>query len=88
MYADNGDKGVGRMKIIIYSKPSCQACDLTKAWLDSNDIDYTAIDAYDDVDAFKEIKERGFMGFPVVKIGDSWDNSWSGFDYQKLNELL
>ena len=76
------------MEIIIYSKPDCGACDTTKAWLDSNNLEYTSVDAYEDVDAFREIKEQGFMGFPVVKVGDSWDNSWSGFDYQKLNELL
>ena len=76
------------MKVTVYSKPSCQACDLTKIWLDNNNVPYAAIDAYEDVDAMSELQSHGFMGFPVVKVGDSWDNSWSGFDYQKLNELL
>lgn len=75
------------MKVTVYSKPDCGACDTTKAWLDINGIDYESVDAYDNVDAFKEIKERGFMGFPVVSV-DDWAISWSGFDYQKLNELL
>ena len=75
------------MKIIVYSKPNCGACDITKQWLDSNNLEYTSINAYEDKKAMAEIQERGFMSFPVVNV-DDWERSWSGFDYQKLSELL
>ena len=75
------------MKITVYSKPNCGACDITKQWLDSNNLEYTSIDAYEDEKAMAEIQERGFMSFPVVNV-DDWERSWSGFDYQNLNELI
>ena len=75
------------MKITIYSKPNCGACDITKQWLDNNDIPYTAIDAFENVDAMAEIQSHGFMGFPVVTV-DGWDNAWTGFEIDRLEELL
>ena len=75
------------MKITVYSKHNCQACDLTKAWLDSNNVPYTAIDAYEDADAMAELQAHGFMSFPVVAVG-SFDNAWTGFEIDRLEELL
>ncbi len=75
------------MKITVYSKPNCQACDLTKMWLDNNDLSYTAINAYEDEKAMAEIQENGFMSFPVVTVG-SFDNAWTGFEIDRLEELL
>ena len=75
------------MKITVYSKPNCQACDLTKIWLDNNNLPYTAIDAYEDADAMAEIQSHGFMSFPVVTVG-SFDNAWTGFEIDRLEELL
>ena len=75
------------MKIIIYSKPNCGACDLTKTWLDDNNLEYTAIDAYEDADAMAELQSHGFMSFPVVTVG-SFDNAWAGFEISRLEELL
>lgn len=74
------------MKITVYSKPNCGACDITKQWLDGNNIEYEAIDAYEDEEAMKELQEHGFMSFPVVKV-DTWDNAWTGFDINRLEEL-
>ena len=74
-------------KVIVYSKPDCGACDITKAWLEDNGIEYETIDATQDTQAMEEIQERGFMGFPVVNV-DNWERSWSGFDFQNLGELL
>ena len=75
------------MKITVYSKSNCQACDLTKQWLDSNNVSYVAIDAYEDADAMAELQSHGFMSFPVVTVG-SFDNAWTGFEIDKLEELL
>ena len=75
------------MKIIIYSKPNCGACDLTKTWLDDNNLEYTAINAYEDADAMAGLQSHGFMSFPVVTVG-SFDNAWGGFEINRLEELL
>ena len=47
------------MKVTVYSKSNCQACDLTKQWLDGNNVPYTAIDAYEDADAMAELQYTG-----------------------------
>ena len=62
-------RGVGRMKITVFSKPNCGACDITKQWLDNNDIEYTAIDAYEDADAMAEIQSHGFMSWRYQRLG-------------------
>lgn len=75
------------MKITVYSKPNCGACDITKQWLDGNNVPYTAIDAYEDEQSMREIQSHGFMSFPVVTVG-SFDNAWTGFEISRLEELL
>lgn len=45
---------------------------------------YMAIVATDD--DREMLRERGFMEFPVVCIND-WEDSWSGYRVDKLNEL-
>ena len=75
------------MKITVYSKPNCQACDLTKTWLDNNDVSYAAIDAYEDEQAMAELQKHGFMSFPVVTV-NGFDRAWTGFELDRLEELL
>ena len=75
------------MKVTVYSKPNCQACDLTKQWLDNNNIPYAAINAYEDADVMAELQSHGFMSFPVVTV-DGWDNAWADFRPDRLEELL
>lgn len=75
------------MKITVYSKPNCGACDITKQWLDSNKVPYTAINAYEDEQAMRELQSHGFMSFPVVTVG-SFDNAWTGFEINRLEGLL
>ena len=75
------------MKITVFSKPICGACDITKEWLDNNNVPYAAVDAYEDADAMAELQSHGFMSFPVVTV-DGWDNAWTGFEIDRLEELL
>ena len=75
------------MKITIYSKPNCQACDLTKTWLDNNNLPYESINAYEDADAMAELQKHGFMSFPVVTV-NGFDRAWTGFELNRLEELL
>ena len=51
------------------------------------DIEFEAIDGYEDEQAMAELQSHGFMSFPVVTVG-SFDNAWTGFEIDKLEELL
>ena len=75
------------MKVTVYGKPNCGACDITKQWLNSHNVPYTAIDAYEDEQAMRELQSHGCMSFPVVTVG-SLDNAWAGFEINRLDELL
>lgn len=75
------------MKVTVYSKPNCGACDITKQWLDSNNLPYAAVDAYEDEQAMAELQKHGFMSFPVVTV-NGFDRAWTGFELNRLEELL
>ena len=71
--------------ITVYTKPQCVQCDATKRWLDNNDIAYTTVDISKDLDALDRIVALGFRAAPVV---DSPVGSWSGFNPDKLSQLI
>ena len=75
------------MNITVYSKPNCGACDITKQWLDSNNLPYESINAYEDEQAMAELQKHGFMSFPVVTV-NGFDRAWTGFELNRLEELL
>ena len=68
----------------VYTKPSCVQCDMTKRYMDKNNIEYTTIDITQDRDALDLILGMGFSSAPVV-ISDK--GSWAGFQPDKLSEL-
>lgn len=69
---------------IIYTKPDCQACYATKAYLKRNNVAYTEIDVSDEV-AAKVLSDRGFTTLPVVITDDGV--AWCGFRIDKLKGL-
>jgi glutaredoxin-like protein NrdH len=68
----------------VYTKPACVQCDQTKKLLDKNGIEYTTIDISKDQEAFEKIVALGFMSAPVVISGD---DSWAGFQPDKINSI-
>lgn len=68
----------------VYTKPSCVQCDMTKRYMDKNNIEYTTIDITQDRDALDLILGMGFSSAPVV-ISDK--GSWAGFQPDRLSEL-
>lgn len=73
------------MKIKVYVTDGiCPKCKLTRKKLEELEMHYMAIVATDD--DREMLKERGFMEFPVVCIND-WEDSWSGYRVDKINEL-
>ena len=72
-------------EITVFTKPNCVQCEATKRWLDNNDIAYTTVDISKDLKALDRIVALGFRAAPVV---DSPVGSWSGFNPDKLSQLI
>lgn len=68
----------------VYTKPACVQCDMTKRYMDKNNIAYTTIDITQDPDALDMILGMGFSSAPVVI---SEKGSWAGFQPDKINLL-
>lgn len=71
----------------VYSKPNCIQCEMTKIWLDQNKIQYESVNVYDHPEKLEEIKLNGFQQLPVVTLDEYFDNAWSGFNVDRLEEL-
>ena len=70
----------------IYSTPSCMYCNMLKAYLTQNNVEYTDYNVQENQDKAREMVEMtGQMGVPVVKIGD---DVLVGFDQPKIAQLL
>jgi glutaredoxin-like protein NrdH len=68
----------------VYSKPACVQCDQTKKLLDKRGVQYDTVDITQDEEAYEMIVKMGFMSVPVVISGDQ---SWAGFQPDKINSL-
>ena len=72
-------------KVIVYSKTACGKCVFTKKWLESKGIPYEEKRTDLDDDARNEVIEMGYQELPVVVAGDK---NWSGYQPDKLAELV
>jgi glutaredoxin-like protein NrdH len=59
-------------------------CDQTKKLLDKRGVQYNTVDITQDEEAYEMIVKMGFMSVPVVISGDQ---SWAGFQPDKINSL-
>lgn len=75
------------MSIAIYTMPKCEACERTKMWLDEQGFGYDEVDITEDEEAMELVKSHGYNQAPVVSI-NRFEDSWSGFNQDKLNSLL
>jgi len=73
-------------KVVIYSTPSCQYCNMTKEFLAQHNVEFANHDVSQDAAMREEMIEKsGQMGVPVIDIeGDII----VGFDQEKISELL
>ena len=71
--------------ITVYSKPACVQCEQTKKLLTKNGLEFETIDITEDVDAYNKVVKMGFMSAPVV-VTDN--DSWAGFQPDKINGLV
>jgi len=70
---------------IVYTKPSCVQCDMTKRYMDKNGVSYDTVDITQDPEALEMILGMGFSSAPVVI---SEKGSWAGFQPDKINLLV
>ncbi len=71
--------------VTVYTNPSCVQCDMTKKFLDKNDIEYRVVDLSTDKESLDMVLGLGFSAAPVVIAGES---KWAGFKLDKLNLLV
>ncbi|MFW5853349.1 MAG: glutaredoxin family protein [Patescibacteria group bacterium] len=73
-------------KVVIYSTPSCQYCNLAKDFFRENDIPFEDYDVMTDEAKRAEMVEKSNqMGVPVIVIGEE---VIIGFDKSRLAEML
>ena len=71
--------------MILYSKKDCPQCSATKKWLVRNGLEFQEIDIEENKQALEYLISRGYKQAPVIELDH---NSWSGFQPDKLNNLL
>lgn len=77
--------------LTVYSKPRCMQCEMTKMWLSQNKIPFETVDTEVNPESLELLSHYGWQTLPVVAIDDEIsDNSksWSGFQIDKLEDLL
>jgi glutaredoxin 3 len=73
-------------KVIVYSTPVCPYCEITKKFLQKNNIEYEEKNIAGDQEAAKEMMEKsGQMSVPVIDIDGK---IIVGFNKEKISELL
>lgn len=71
-------------QITVYEKDNCQACRMTKRWLDQHKIEYATADVTEESN-MEMVKNLGYLEAPVVFFGEK---SWSGFRPDLLQTIL
>jgi glutaredoxin-like protein NrdH len=79
------------MSVIVYTKNECPGCTQLKTFLDNNDVQYETRNIEDEDKAVAkknrdEVIATGFMGVPVIKVGNN--DPMIGLQPAKLAEQL
>ncbi len=72
-------------EVIVYTKPGCQPCKMTKRSMDTLGIRFNAIDIAEHPAAAESLIADGFMTMPVVKLLDG--TTWSGYKPELIKAL-
>lgn len=72
--------------ITVYTKPNCMQCEFTKRYLDESGVKYSTVDVTQDEVALQMLKLHKHQGVPVVAV-NGFEDSWSGFKPDRLDEL-
>ena len=74
------------MIVRVYSKPNCVQCTATIRKLDLLNVEYVIEDATDP-QTLAALKELGYLSAPVVCVGVSNDDMWSGYRPDRIEEI-
>lgn len=75
--------------VVVYSKPDCQPCRMTKRKLDAAHIYYTEVDVTQDETALAFVKALGYTGAPVVYVSTpEADIHWYGLDVAMIEQNI
>ena len=72
------------MAVIVYTLPECVQCDMTKKYLEKNNIQYSTVDLNEDKETSDKIAELGYKQAPIVVYNNF---HWSGFRPDKITAL-
>jgi len=72
-------------KVVVYTSNTCGYCHMAKDYLNESNIEFEEKNVSTDAAARKELMSAGYMGVPVIYVGDE---VIQGFDKSKLEELL
>ncbi|MCT4662609.1 MAG: glutaredoxin family protein [Tissierellales bacterium] len=72
-------------KVIVYSSNTCPHCTTAKQYLTEKGIAYEEKNVGTDMEARKELMAKGYMGVPVLIIGDE---EIVGFDKEKIDKAI
>ncbi|MDM8534872.1 glutaredoxin family protein [Clostridiaceae bacterium HSG29] len=73
------------MKVVVFSSNTCSYCNMAKEYLKEKGVEFEEKNVSEDAEARKELISNGFMGVPVIYVGDE---VIQGFDKNRLDELL
>lgn len=71
-------------QVVVYSKPGCGQCIMTKHLLSNEGISFKEVDVMEDDSALAHIQKLGYGGLPVIEYGDIH----FGYDQAKLQSLI
>ena len=86
----NIKKCVVKIMIKVYSKPKCVQCEMTKKFLEANNVEFEEINIEGNEEALEQIKAIGLKRLQVV-IGmknNSVEFAFSGFQIDLLDKLV
>ena len=69
---------------VVYTKPQCIQCDMTKRLMDKIGVEYTTVDIVENPAELDKLIEMGYRAAPVVVTED---DSWAGFQPDKITGL-
>lgn len=72
-------------KVTIFTSSTCPHCKTAKDYLKEKGVEFEERNVQNDPEARKELIQKGYMGVPVIVVGDE---EIQGFDKARLDELL
>lgn len=72
-------------KVVVFTSNTCGYCHMAKDYLNEINVAFEEKNVSTDAEARKELMSQGFMGVPVIYVGDE---VIQGFDKVRLDALL